>query len=91
MVPVGNAVVVTVGGADSVSIVPPKLEPEPTASQLAGLAHDTPWREATPAGVAWLVQLAPASTVTRIAAAPTAVQVVGADATDSGEGGPAHR
>ena len=76
MVPVGNVFVVTVGGAESVSIVPPKFEPEPTASQFAGLAHDTSMRAATPAGTVCPTQLAPPSAVTEIAPDPTTVQAV---------------
>ena len=63
MVPTVRLVVVTVGGADSVAIVPPKLEPVPTASQLTGLAHVTPDSETSPDGAGWLVHCAPPSLV----------------------------
>ena len=42
MVPTERAVVVTLGGADRVSMVPPKFEAAPVATQLAEVAHDTP-------------------------------------------------
>jgi hypothetical protein len=47
MVPTARLVVVTFGGAESVSIVPPKPVPAPTASQFAGPAQKTPSREPT--------------------------------------------
>jgi len=43
---------VTVGGAERVSMEPPKLVPAPTASQFAGLAQETPSREPIPVGAA---------------------------------------
>ena len=42
MVPTVRPVVVTLGGAERVAMVPPKFVPVPTASQLTGLAHMTP-------------------------------------------------
>ncbi len=50
MVPMDRLVVVTVGGADRVAMVPPKSEFAPTASQLTGLAQATPKREPIPDG-----------------------------------------
>ena len=50
MVPTVRLVVVTVGGADRVSIVPPKSVPAPTASQFAGPAQNTPKSDPTPEG-----------------------------------------
>ena len=75
MVPTVRLVVVTFGGADSVAMVPPKFVPVPTASQLTGLAHATPKREATPDGAGSLVHPAPPSVVVMMSAPPTAVQV----------------
>ena len=42
MVPTARLVVVTSGGADRVSMVPPKSSLLPTASQLTGLEHEMP-------------------------------------------------
>ena len=50
MVPIARLVVVTLGGADNVSIVPPKFEPAPVATQLAEEAQETATREPTPLG-----------------------------------------
>ena len=75
MVPTVRLVVVTLGGADRVSMVPPKLEPLPTAMQLTELAQATPAREPTPAGAAALLQPVPPSVVVRMVVPPTAVQV----------------
>jgi len=76
MVPMARLLVVTVGGAERVSMEPPKLVPAPTASQFAGPAQETPTREPIPVGTAWLVQLVAPSAVSRMLAAPTAVQLV---------------
>src|SRR5271163_3546564 len=75
MVPTVRLVVATLGGADSVAMVPPKFAPVPTASQLTGLAQVTPRREATPDGAGSLVQAVPPSVVVRIFVPPPAVQV----------------
>src|ERR1700733_6910281 len=75
MVPMVSAVVVTDGGANRVSIVPPNCVLVPTASQFAALAHDTPSRLPTPDGTLWATQLCPAFTVSRMLAPPTAVHV----------------
>jgi hypothetical protein len=75
MVPTFKLAVVTVGGAESVAIMPPWPTPNPVASQLTGLAHATPKREATPDGADSLVQLVPPSAVPTMFAPPTAVQV----------------
>jgi hypothetical protein len=56
-------------------MVPPKFVPVPTASQLTGLAHVTPEKEATPGGACWLVHPAPPVVVTMMSDPPTAVQV----------------
>ena len=77
MVPTDRLVVVTVGGADSVAMVPPKSSFAPTPSQLAGLAQATPKREPTPDGTDWLAQLDPPSVVTTMLVPPTAVHVNG--------------
>jgi len=76
MVPTGRLAVVTVGGADRVSIVPPKFAPEPTTSQFAGPAQNTPDSDPTPEGATWLVQFTPPSAVTRMLFPPTAVQLL---------------
>src|SRR5580698_6196505 len=55
IVPTARLVVVTFGGADSVAMAPPNCAFVPTASQLTGLAHATPRREATPDGACSLV------------------------------------
>jgi hypothetical protein len=68
-------VVVTVGGADSVAMVPPKSESSPTASQLTGLAQATAKREPTPAGTVWPAQFDPPLVVTTMLVPPTAVHV----------------
>ena len=52
MVPTVRLLEVTVGGADRVSMVPPKFVAAPTASQFAGLAQETPTSEPTPLGTA---------------------------------------
>ncbi len=70
-------VVVILGGADSVAMVPPRFEPAPTASQLTGLAQATPKRVPTPDGADVLVQVVPPSVVVRMRAPPTAVHVDG--------------
>src|ERR1700677_820939 len=75
MVPTLTLVVVTLGGADSVAMVPPRFAPVPTASQLTGLAQVTPSREATPDGAGSLVHPVPPSVVWRMVVPPTAVQV----------------
>jgi hypothetical protein len=75
MVPTGRLVVVTLGGADRVSMVPPKLEPLPTAMQLTELAQDTPTREPTPAGAASVLQPDPPSVVVKMVVPATAVHV----------------
>ena len=77
MVPTDRLVVVTVGGADSVAMMPPKLVFAPTASQLTALAQPTPRREPTPGGTDWLAQLDPPSVVTTMLVPPTAVHVNG--------------
>ena len=77
MDPTDKLVVVTVGGADNVAMVPPKAELAPTASQLTGLAQAAPKREPAPAGTVWLTQLDPPSFVTTMLAPPTAVHVNG--------------
>ena len=76
MVPTVRLVVVTLGGADSVSMVPPKPEPLPTAMQLTELAQATPARAPTPAGAASLLQALPPSVVVKMVAPATAVHVV---------------
>jgi hypothetical protein len=76
MVPTLRLVVVTDGGADRVSMVPPKSVPTPTATQFAGPTQDTPRSEATPEGTTWSVQFAPPSAVTRMFVPPTAVQLL---------------
>src|SRR5271168_4681089 len=73
MVPTVRLVVVTVGGAERVAMVPPKLVPVPTASQLTGLAHVTPDSVAAPGAEGWLVHCAPASVVATMVEPPTAV------------------
>ena len=70
-------VVVTLGGADSVAMMPPRFEPAPTASQFTGLAQATPRRVPTPDGADWLVQVVPPSVVVRMPAPATAVHVDG--------------
>src|ERR1700684_770793 len=75
IVPVVRLVVVTLGGADSVAMAPPRFAPVPTASQLTGLAQVTPRREATPDGAGSLVHPVPPSVVWRMVGLPTAVQV----------------
>ena len=75
MVPTLRLVVVTVGGADSVAIVPPCPSPVPVASQLTGLAQATPKREPTLDGTDSLVQAVPPSVVSMMFAPPTAVHV----------------
>ena len=74
MVPTGRLAVVTSGGAERVSIDPPKLSPAPTASQLTGLVQETPFSEPTPGGAGVRLQLAPAFEVETMLVAPTAVQ-----------------
>ena len=76
MVPTARLVVATSGGADKVAMVPPKLVPVPTASQLTGLAHMTPDRAATPEGALSLVQAPPPLAVAMMLVPPTAVQIV---------------
>ena len=75
MVPTERAVVVTLGGADRVSMVPPKFEAAPVATQLAEVTHETPERDPTPSGAARSVQETPPSDVLRMLAPPTAVQL----------------
>ena len=75
MVPTVRLVVVTSGGADSVAMVPPKFVPVPTASQLTGLAHITPSREATPDGAGFAGPSRPPSVVAMMVVPPTAVQI----------------
>ena len=75
MVPTLRLVVVTLGGADSVAMVPPELAPVPTASQFTGLAQTTPDSTATPDGAAWLVHPVPLLVVVKMLAPPTEVQV----------------
>ncbi len=74
MVPTFKVVVVTDGGAASVSIVPPKFDAPPTATQLAGLAQDTPNNDATPEVAGRLDQALPPSIVLAIVVPPTTVQ-----------------
>jgi hypothetical protein len=76
MVPTARLVVVTSGGADRVSIVPPKLSPAPTATQLTGPEHDTASSEPTPEGAGVRLQVEPASVVVTMLVAPTAVHDV---------------
>src|SRR5580698_3105630 len=76
MVPTVRLVEVTSGGAERVAMMPPKFVPVPTASQLTGLAHMTPDREATPGGVLSLVHPAPPLVVAMMLLPPTAVQIV---------------
>jgi hypothetical protein len=66
----------TVGGADSVAMVPPKSSFVPTASQLAVLAHDTATRDDTPRGAAWLDHVAPPVVDVAMLDPPTAVHTV---------------
>src|SRR5271154_279252 len=75
MIPTGRPVVVTVGGARRVTIIPLPLAALPPATQLAGPMQLTATRLETPAGTAWGVQLEPPSAVCRMLVAPTAVQV----------------
>lgn len=69
-------VVVMVGGAESVAIIPPKLVAVPVATQLALPAHEAPSSEPTPAGAAAPLQEEPLSVVSRMDEPPTAVQLV---------------
>jgi hypothetical protein len=90
MVPPGRLVVVTLGGAERVAMMPPTFVPVPTASQLAGLAHPTPDRAATPDGADWFVHALPPLVVVMMWAPPTAVQVEALmQLTDSSGVGPA--
>ncbi|HEY1653247.1 MAG TPA: hypothetical protein VGG09_15280 [Acidimicrobiales bacterium] len=75
MVPTGRLVVVTVG-AERASIVPPKLELVPTATQFTGLPHETPSREPTPDGALVGLQLDPLLDVLMMVVPPTATQDV---------------
>jgi hypothetical protein len=75
MVPGVRLVVVTLGGADSVAMVPPAFVPVPTASQFTGLAHVTPDSDATPVGAGWLAHSSPPSVVVMMLVPATAVQV----------------
>jgi hypothetical protein len=75
MVPTVRLVVVTTGGTERVTMVPPKFVPAPTATQLTAPAHETPSREPTPDGAAVSVQLPPPSVVSMMDVPPTAVQL----------------
>ena len=58
------------------AMMPPKFVPVPTASQLTGLAHMTPDKDATPDGVLSFVHPTPPSVVAMMWLPPTAVQIV---------------
>src|SRR6202035_30824 len=66
----------TSGGAERVAMMPPEFVPVPTASQLTGLAHMTPDKDATPGGVPSFVHPAPPLIVAMMLLPPTAVQIV---------------
>src|SRR3974390_400872 len=76
MVPTGRLDVLTSGGADRLSIAPPKVSLTPTASQLTGLEHEMPNSEPTPAGAGLEVQFDPPSVVVTMLVPPTAVQAL---------------
>lgn len=65
----------TLGGADRVSMVPPKFEAAPVATQLAEVTHETLESDPTPNGAATSVQKTPPSDVLRMLDPPTAVQL----------------
>jgi hypothetical protein len=73
---VARPVVVIEGGAESVTMTPPKLVARPTATQLAVLMHDTPNKEPTPVGAVCSVHPVPPDVVLRMVPAPTAVHMV---------------
>src|SRR5580704_6797479 len=76
MAPPGSDVVVTLGGARSVTSIPPPFAPLPPATQLAGPTQFTAMRFETPAGTVCGFQANPPSAVWRMFAPPTVVQMV---------------